>query len=105
MPLFDVLGNCPVWSLATYPSTLFTDIKTKCVLLLSGSCVGTEIASDMAAAVSDCCVCLDGLPRIELLVVDLVPCCFFFMCSISVASCTATYFLIAYAVKPGHPLR
>ena len=105
MPLFDVLGNFPVWSLATYPSTLFTDIKTKCVLLLSGSCVGKEIASSVAAAVSDCCVCLDGLPRLDLLVVDLVPCFFCFMCPISVASSTATYLLIVSAVKPGHPLR
>ena len=105
MPLLDVLGNFPVWSLSTYPSTLFTDIKTKCVLLLSGSCVGTEIASAMAVDVSDCCVCLDILPHIDLLVVDLVPCCFCFMCPISVASSTATYFLIAAAVKPGHPLR
>ena len=62
MPLLDILGKFPVWSLATYTSTLFTDIKTKCILLLSGSCVGTEIASAMAAAVSDCCVCLDSLP-------------------------------------------
>ena len=74
IPLLDILGNFPVWSLATYPSTLFTDIKTKCVLLLYGSCVGTEITSAMAADVSDFCVYLDGLPRLDLLVVDLVPC-------------------------------
>ena len=91
--------------IATYPSTLFTDIKTKCVLLLSGSCIGTEIASAMADAVSDCCVCFDSLPRLDLLVVDWVPCCFFFMCPISAASSTATYLLIAAAVNPGHPLR
>ena len=76
MPLLDVLGNFPVWSISTYPSTLFTDIKTKCVLLLSGSCVGTEVTSAMDAAVYDCCVCFDGLTRLDLLVVDLVPCCF-----------------------------
>ena len=69
MPLLDVLGKFLVWSPATYPSTLFTDINTKCVLLLSGSCVGTDIASDMAAAVSDCCVCFDGLSCLDLLVV------------------------------------
>ena len=104
MPLLDVFGKFPVWLLATYPSTLFTDIKTKCVLLLSGSCVGTEIASTMADAVSDCCVCLDGLPCLDLLVIDLVPCFFCFMCPISVASSTATYLLISAAVNPGHPL-
>ena len=91
MPLLDVLGNFPVWLLATYPSTLFTEVKTKSVLLLSGDCVGTEIVSAMAAAVSDCCVCIDGLPRLDLLVVYLVPCCFCFMCAISVASSTDTY--------------
>ena len=79
-------------------------MKTKCVLLLSFSCVGKEIASAMAAAVSDCCVCCDDLPRLDLLVVDWVPCCFCFRCSISVASSTDTYFLVAAAVKPGHPL-
>ena len=105
MPLLDVLGNFPVWSLATYPLTLFTDIKTKCVLLLSGYCVGTEIISDMSDAVSDCCVCFDGLPRLDFLVVDLVPCCLCFMFPISVASSTATYLLIAASVKPGHTLR
>ena len=105
MPLLDVLGNFPVWSLATYPSTLYTDINTKCVLLLSGSCVGTDIASAMTAAVSDCCVFFDGLPCLDLLVVDLVPCCFCFMCTISVAYSTAIYFLVAAAVKPGKPLR
>ena len=63
-------------TLATYPSTLFTDINTKCVLLLSDSCVGTEITSSMADAVSDCCVCFDILPRLELLVVGWVTCCF-----------------------------
>ena len=56
MPLLGVLGNFPVWLLDIYPSTLFTYIKTKCVLLLSVSCVGTEIESDIAAAVSDFCV-------------------------------------------------
>ena len=80
-------------------------MKTKCVLLLSCSCVGKEIASTMAAAVSDCCVCCDDLPRLDLLVVEWVPCCFCFMCTISVASSTDTYLLIAAAVKPGHPLR
>ena len=74
MPLLEILGNFPVCSLATYPSTLFTDMKTKCVLLLSGSCVGKEIASAMAAAVSDCCVCCDDLNRFDLFVVDWVPC-------------------------------
>ena len=104
MPLLDFLGNFPVWSLATYPSTIFTDMKTKCVLLLSCSCVGKEIVSAMAAAVSDCCVCFDDLPRLDLLVVDWVPCCFCFMCPIYVASSTDTYLLIAAAVKPGNPL-
>ena len=87
--LLDVLGNFPVWSLATYPSTFFTDINTKCVFLLSGSCVGTEIAYAMADAVSDFCVYLDGLTCLDLLVIDLVPCFFCFMCPISVASSTA----------------
>ena len=105
MPLLDVLRNFPVWLLSTHPSTLFTGINTKCVLLLSGSCVGTDIAYAMAAAVSYCCVCFDSLPGIDLLVVDLVPCCFCFMYPISVASSTATYLLIPAAVKPGHPLR
>ena len=59
----------------------------------------------MAAAVSDCCVCLDDLPRLEFVVVDWVPCCLCFMCPISVASSIDTYLLIAAAVKPGHPLR
>ena len=104
MPLLDVLGNFPVWALATYTSTLFTDIKAKGVLLLSGSCVGTEIAYDMTAAVSDCCVCFDGLTRLDLLVVDLVPCCFCFMCPIPVAYSTDTYLLIDAALKPGNPL-
>ena len=72
--------------------------------MLSGSCVGTEIASAMDDAVSDCCVCFDDLPRLELFVVDLVPCCFCFMCPISIASSTAIYLLIAAAVKPGYPL-
>ena len=71
MHLLDVLGNFPVWLLSTYPSTLFTDINTKCVLLLSGSFVGTEIVYAMAAVVSDCCVCFYGLPSLDLLVVDL----------------------------------
>ena len=106
MPLLDVLGNLPVWSLAAYPSTLFTDIKTQCVFfLLSGSCVGTKIESAISDAVSDCCVCFDILPRLELLVVGWVTCCFYFMCPISIASSTDTYLLIAAAVKPGHPLR
>ena len=105
MLLLDVLGNFHVWLLATYHSTIFTDINNKCFLLLSVSCVGTEIVSAMAAAVSDCCICFDGLPRLELLVVDLVPCCFCSICPISVASYTAAYFLIAAAVKHGHPLR
>ena len=105
MPLLGVLVNFPVWSLATYPSTLSTDIKNKCVLLLSGSCVGTELASAMAAAVSDCFVCFDGLPRLDLLVVYWLPCCFCSMCPISVASSTATYLLIFAAVNHGHPLR
>ena len=73
MPLLEILGNLPVWSLATYPLTLFTDMKTKFVLLLSCSCVGKDIASAMAAAVSDCWVCCDGLPRLDLFVVDWVP--------------------------------
>ena len=59
----------------------------------------------MAAAVSDCGVCFDDLPRLELLVFDWEPCCFCFMCPISIASSTDTYLLIAAAVKPGHPLR
>ena len=80
-------------------------MKTKCVLLLSCSFVGKEIASAMAAAVSDCCVCCDDMPRLDLFVVDWVPCCFCFMCPISVASSTDTYLLISAAVKPGHPLR
>ena len=105
MPLLDVLGNFPVWLIATYPWTIFTDMKTKCVLLLSCYCVGKDIASAMAATVSDCCVCFDDLPRLDLLVVDWVPCCFCFMCPISVASSTDTYLLIAAAVKPGNPLR
>ena len=105
MHLLDVPGKFPVCSLATYPSTLFTDMKTKCILLLSCSWVGKEIAYAMAAAVSDCCVCFDDLPRLELLVVDWVTCCFCYMCPISVASSTDTYLLIAAAVKPGHPLR
>ena len=105
MPLLDVPGNFPVCSLATYPSTLFTDMKTKCVVLLSCSCVGKEIASDMAAAVSGCCVCFDGLPCLGLLVVDWVPCCFCFICPISVASSTDKYLMIAADAKPGHPLR
>ena len=105
MPLLDVLGSFYVWLLATYPSTIFTDIKTKCVLLLSRSFVGTEIASAMSDAMSDCCVCFDILLRLDLLVVDWLPCCFCFMCPISVASSTAAYLLIAAAVKPGHPLR
>ena len=58
----------------------------------------------MAAAVSDCCVYLDGMPRLDLFVVDLVPCCFCFRFPISVASSTATYLLISAAVNPGHPL-
>ena len=103
MPLLDVLGNFPVWSIATYPSTLFTDMKTKCVLLLSFYCGGNEIASAMAATVSDCCVCFDDLPRLDLLVIDWVPCCFCLMCPISVASSTDTYLLISAAVNPGHP--
>ena len=105
MPLLDVLGIFPVWSLATQPSTLFTDINTKCVLLLSCSCVGKEIASAMAAAIYYCCICCNNMPRLDLLVVDWMPCCFCFMCPISVASSTDTYLLIAAAVKPGHPLR
>ena len=105
MHLLDVLGNFPVWLLAIYPSTLFTDMKTKWVLFLSCSCVGKEIASAMAAAVYDCCVCFYDLPHLDLLVVDWVPCCFCFMCPISVASYTDTYLLISAAVKPGHPLR
>ena len=105
MPLLDILGNFPVWSLATYPPTLFTDMKTKFVFLLSYSCVGKEIVSAMASAVSDCCVFFYDLPRLDLLVVGWVPCCFCFMCPISVASSTYTYFLISAAVKPGHPLR
>ena len=56
LQLLDVIGKFPVWSLATYPPTLFTDMKTKCVFLLSYSCVGKEIVSAMASAVSDCCV-------------------------------------------------
>ena len=105
MPFLDFLGNFSVWSLATYPSNIFTEIKTKFVLMLSGSCVGTEIASAMAAAVSDCCVDFYDLPRLALLVVDWVPCCFCFMFPISVAYSTVTYLLIYTAVKPGHPLR
>ena len=104
MPLLDALGKFPVWSLATYPSTLFTDMNTKCVLLLSCSCVGKEIASAMAAAVSDCCVCFDDLPCLDLLVVYWVPCCFCFMCPISVACYIDTDLIIAADVKPGHPL-
>ena len=80
-------------------------MKTKCVLLLSCSCVGKEIASAMAVAVSDCCICCDGLPRIDLCVVDCIPCCFLFTCTVSVEPFTDTYLLIAAAVKPGHPLR
>ena len=80
-------------------------MKTKCVMLLYCSCVGKEIASATAAAVSDCCVCSDYLPCLDLLVVDWVPCCFCFMCLISVASSTDKYLLIASDVKPGHPLR
>ena len=79
-------------------------MKTKCVLLLSCPCVGKDVASAMAAAVSDFYVCFDGLPCLELLVVDWLPCCFCFMCPISVASSTDTYSLIDAAVKPGHPL-
>ena len=105
MPLLENLGNFPVWLITTQPLTLFTDMKTKCVLLLSCSCVGKEIASAMAAAVSDCCVCCDDLPRLDLFVVDCVPCCLCFMCPIFVASSTDTYLLIAAAIKPGHPLR
>ena len=59
----------------------------------------------MAAAVSDCYVCCDDLPRIDLFVVDWVPYCFCFMCPISVASSTDTYLLISVAVEPGNPLR
>ena len=91
MHLLDVLRNFPVWLLATYNLNLFTDMKTKCVLLLSCSFVGKEIVSTMTAAVSDCCVCFDDLPRLDLLVVDWVPCCFCFKCPISVASSTDTY--------------
>ena len=79
-------------------------MNTKCVLLLSCSCVGKEIASAMAATVSDFCVCCDDLPRLDLFVVDWVSCCFCFMCPISVESSTYTYLLIAAAVKPWNPL-
>ena len=76
-----------------------------CFVVVSCSCVSKEIVSAMAAAVSDCCVCLDDLPRLDLVVVEWVPCCFCFMWPISVASSTDTYLLIVAAVNPGHPLR
>ena len=76
-----------------------------CFVVVSCSCVSKEIVSAMAAAVSDCCVCFDDLPRLEFLVLDWVTCFFCFMCPISVASSSDTSLLIDAAVKPGHPLR
>ena len=58
----------------------------------------------MSDAVSDFCVFFDDLPRLDLLVVDWVTCCFCYMCPISVASSTDTYVLVAADIKPEHPL-
>ena len=79
MPLFDILGNFPVWSLEMNPSGLYTDIKTIFVFLFLSYWVGTEISSCIASVLSDCCVLLAGCPRLDFMVVDLVPCCVCFM--------------------------
>ena len=79
MPLFDILGNFPVWSLAMSPSGLCTNIKTIFVFLFCGSWVGTEISSCIVYVMYDCCVILAGCPRLDFMVADLVPCCICFM--------------------------
>ena len=78
MPLFDILGNFPVLSLAMNPSGCCTDINT-IFLLFFGSWVGTEIASCIAFILSDCCVILAGRPRLDFVVIDFMPCCVCFM--------------------------
>ena len=79
IPLLDILGKFPVWSLAIYPSRLYTNSKTIFVLYFLGSWVGTAIAPCIASVLSDCCVILSGSPRLDFMVVDLVPCCVCFM--------------------------
>ena len=79
MPLFDTLGNFLVWSLAMNPSGLCTDIKTIFVFLFLGSWFGTDIASCISSVLSDCCVILAGITRLDFMVVYLVPCCVGFM--------------------------
>ena len=79
MPLFDILRNVLVWSLAMKPSGRFTDIKTIFVFLFFGSWFGTEIASVIAFVLSDCCVILAGRPRLDFMVVVFMSYCVCFM--------------------------
>ena len=79
MPLFEILGNFPVWSLEMNPSSLCTDIKNHIFFLFFGSLVGTEISSCIASVLSDFYVSLAVRPRFDFIVVYLVPCCICFM--------------------------
>ena len=79
MPLFDILGNVPVWSLAMNTSGRCTDINTIFVFLFFGSWVGTDIASCIAFVLSDFCVILAGCPRFDFMVIDFMPCCVCFV--------------------------
>ena len=78
MPQFDILGNFPVWLLALNYSSFCTNIKPF-FFLLFGSWVGTEIASCIASVLSNYCIIFASFPRLDFIVVDLVPCWIYFM--------------------------
>ena len=104
-PLFEILRNFPVWSLDMKPSAFWTVMKTIFVFLFSGACVGSVFASSMAA-VRYCDETSNfGRPRLDLVVVEPFPFWIWRMWPILVASSMPIYLLMAFAVKPGHPLR
>ena len=86
-------------------SACLTVMKIKLVVALPGSCVGIEIASSMAALMSDAWIVFLGLPRLDLVLVDRTPFWIRFRWPILVAFSTAMNLLIDFAFNPGSPGR
>ena len=106
-PWLDTLGKASVWSLAIQPSANCTVMNTFLVLVLPGSCCGTDVAFSMAALLSSELVFLfsEGLPRALFFVVDLEPLGVALIWPASVGYSTLMYLPIASGVSTGKPLK